>query len=167
MAEKETIFSSNVKYTGIFSFKDFYKFCYDWLAEEVGLDITEDKYTEKIDGASKNIEVEWSGEKEMTDYFRFDIKVKIKASGLKEVEINQGGAKIKTNQGTVVVDIKGTLVRDYEGKFETTAFKKFLRSIYEKWVIPSRVEEYESKISEDCDKFLNQAKAYLDLEGKK
>jgi len=167
MAEKETIFSSKIKYAGIFSFKDFYKFSYDWLNEEAGLELAENKYTEKIDGASKNINVEWSGGVNLTDYFKFEATINIKAENLKEVEINQGGAKIKTNQGSVEVDIKGILVRDYEGKFETSAFKKFLRSIYEKWVIPSRVEEYGGKISEACDSFLNQAKAYLDLEGKK
>jgi len=168
MPEKETIFSSKIKSTGIFSFKDFYKFCYDWLKEETGLDpIIEDKYTEKIDGAVKKIEVEWTGGAKLTDYFKFEAKVKMKADSLKEVEINQGGAKVKTNQGSVETEIKGILVRDYEGKFETSAFKKFLRGIYEKWVIPSAIEEYKGKISESCDKFLNQAKAYLDLEGKK
>lgn len=168
MPEKETIFSSKIKYTGIFSFKDFYKFCYDWLKEETGLDpITEEKYAEKIDGAAKKIEVKWAGKKKLTDYFRFDADVDIKADGLKEVEINQGGVKVRTNQGSVEVGIKGTLVRDYEGKFETTAFKKFLRGIYEKWIIPSSIEEYQGKISGACDSFLNQAKAYLDLEGKK
>jgi len=167
MPEKETIFSSKIKYSGIFSFKDFYKFCYDWLIDETDMEIKENKYSEKIEGTSKKIEVEWSGEKKLTDYFRFDAKVKFKADNLKEVEINQGGAKVKTNQGSVEVEIKGILVRDYEGKFEMSAFKKFLRGIYEKWVIPSMIEEYKSKISEDSDKFLNQAKAYLDLEGKK
>ena len=91
----------------------------------------------------------------------------MKGEGIKEVELNQGGIKVKTNQGSIEIEIKGTLVRDYDGKFETTAFKKFLRSIYEKWVIPARIEEYESKVSGYCDDFLNQAKAYLDLEGKK
>ena len=168
MPEKDTIFSSKIKYTGVFSFKDYYKFCYDWLKEETGMDpLVEDKYTEKIDGASKKMEVEWSGQRKITDYFRFDVKVKMKADNMKEVEINQGGAKVKTNQGSIETEIKGTLVKDYEGKFETTAFKKFLRGVYEKYVIHSRVEEYEEKVAEDCDKFLNQAKAYLDLEGKK
>jgi len=66
-----------------------------------------------------------------------------------------------------MLSIKGTLVRDYDGKFETTAFRKFLRAIYEKWVIASRITEYEDKIAGACDEFLEQAKAYLDLEGKK
>jgi len=168
MSEKETVFSSKIKSTGIFSFKDFYKFCYDWLKDETGMPfVREDKYTEKIEGTEKKIEVEWTGEKKITDYFRFDIKIKMKAEKLKEVEITQGGAKIKTNQGAVEVEIKGIIVRDYEGKFEMSAFKKFLRGVYEKWVVPAMVEEHKTKIAEDCDKFLNQAKAWLDLEGKK
>ncbi len=167
MPEKETIFSSKIKYSGIFSFKDFYKFCYEWLTEETGLGLVENGYSEKIDGATKKIGVKWSGEKKLTDYFRFDVEVSINADGLKEIEIAQGGAKVRTNQGSVEVGIKGILVKDYEGKFETTAFKKFLRGIYEKWVIPSAIEEYQGKISSASDAFLNQAKAYLDLEGKK
>mgnify|MGYP001600193273 CR=1 FL=1 len=168
MPEKETIFSSKIKYDGVFSFRDFYKFCYDWLKEETGLDpITEEKYSEKIDGAAKKIEIKWTGKKKITDYFRFDAEIEMRVKGLKEIEVPQGGAKIRTNQGSVEMGIKGILVRDYEGKFDTSAFKKFLRSIYEKWVIPSMIEEYKGKISSDCDSFLNQAKAYLDLEGKK
>lgn len=167
MAEKDTIFSSKIKYDGIFSFKDFYAFCYDWLTEEMGLDILEDKYAEKLSGSSKNIDVEWSGSRKVTDYFKFEVKVKFKIVALTEVEIQDGGIKIKTNKGSVEVKTKGVLVRDYEGKFEKKAFQKFMRSVYEKWVIVSRINEYENKIAGDCDEFLNQAKAYLDLEGKK
>ena len=55
----------------------------------------------------------------------------------------------------------------YEGKFEKGAFRKFLRSIYEKWVIPARIEQYEEKLIGDCDEYLAQAKAFLALEGKR
>ena len=167
MAERDTIFSSKIKYGGIFLFHDFYRFCYDWLTEETGLRISEDKYTEKLEGTSKNIDIEWTGTRKITDYFKFEAKVKFRIIGLTNVEISQDNRKIKTDKGSVEVSIKGILVRDYKGKFETTAFKKFLRSIYEKWVIASRIEQMEDKIIGDCDEFLNQAKAYLDLEGKK
>ncbi len=167
MAEEETIFSSTVKYAGVFSFKDFYKFCYEWIKEEIDMDISETKYEEKIKGDEKEIVVEWEGGKELTDYFRFDAKIKFKIRPLKNVEIVQNGKKIKTNEGDVKLGIKGILVRDYKGKFEMSAFNKFLRSIYEKWVIPARIEEYEGKIAGKCDEFLGQAKSYLDLEGKR
>jgi hypothetical protein len=166
MPEKDTIFSSKIKYGGIFLFKDFYKFCYDWLVDETDLLISEDKYVEKLDGDSKNIDIQWTGIRKVTDYFKFEVKVVFRIIGLTNVEISQNNAKIKTNKGTVEVRIKGTIIKDWQGKFETKAFQKFLRSIYEKWVIPSRIEQFEEKLIGDCDEFLSQTKAYLDLEGK-
>ena len=167
MAERDTIFSSKIKYSGIFSFQDFYSFCYSWLTDEIGLMMGENKYSEKLTGDSKTIDVEWNGFKDITDYFRFEIKINFRATGLKKVEINQKGVKIETNKGSIEVKVGGVISRDYKGKFETSAFNKFLRSIYEKWVIPSRINEFQGKIAGDCDEFLSQAKAYLDLEGKR
>ena len=168
MAEKETVFSSTIKYAGIFSFADFYNFCYEWVKEETGMSLlSETKYEEKLKGDTKEIIVEWEGKKELTDFFRFDIEVKFEIKNLKNIEVTQEGRKVKTNEGSVKLNTKGILVRDYKGKFEMSAFNKFLRSIYEKWVIPARIEEYKDKIAGACDTFLNQAKSYLDLEGKR
>ncbi len=167
MAEKDTIFSSSIKYNGIVDFPSFYKFCYDWLTEEVGLDVSEEKYAEKISGDAKNIDILWVGTKKVTDYFKFEVKLTFQILGLTKLELVQEGRKIKTNKGSVQVKIKGILVRDYQGKFEVNASRKFMRSIYEKWVIPSRIEEYEVKLIGNCDEFLSQAKAFLDIEGKR
>lgn len=167
MAEKDKIFSSKIKYDGIMDFKDFYKFCYLWLTEESGLDVVESKYAEKISGDSKGIKVKWEGSKKVTDYFQFKVDVEFEVLGLISVEVVQDGKKVKRNKGSVEVSVKGTLVRDYDGKFEHTSSQKFLRGIYEKWVIYSRIKEYEGKIIGECNEFLSQAKAFLDLEGKK
>lgn len=168
MAEKDVIFSSGVKYNGIFNFSELYQFAYDWLVEETDIEnLIETKYAEKLVGDAKNIDVIWEGHRELTDYFRFDIKVTFKIIMLKKVEINKNGQKIQTNTGDCKITIKGTLVRDYKGKFEKTGFMKFLRSIYEKWVIASRVDQFEGKIASDSDDFLKQMKAFLDLEGQR
>lgn len=167
MPEKDIVFSSFMKYEGIFSFKDFYKFCYEWLVEQVRLDMIEDQYTEKLKPEEKELEIKWTGTRKMTDYFKFEEKVKFRVLRLKEVEVTQNGVKVKTNQGQVKVTVKGTLIRDYEGKFERTGFRKFLRGVYEKWVIPARIIQFEDKIIADSDEFLSQAKAWLALEGKR
>lgn len=167
MAEKDQIYNGKMKYKGIFSFKDFYKFCHTWLVDEAGLMITENKYSEKITGDTKSIEVKWTGLKDMTDYFRYEIEVVMEIRGLSKVQINENGRKIDTNEGTNEMKVKGFLVRDYKGKFETTAFNKLLRGIYEKWVITARVDYFKEKIFNDTGDFLAQAKAFLDLEGKK
>jgi hypothetical protein len=167
MVEEEEIFSSKVKYNGIFSFKDFYKFCHSWLTDEKGLYVSEEAYKEKIAGDAKEIEVKWSATKKITDYFKFKIKIVYDIKELRNIEIVQDGVKVKTNQGAVEIKIKGVLMRDYEGKFEQTAWQKFMRSVYEKFIITSRIRQYEDKLIEWCDGFLGQAKAYLDLEGRK
>ncbi len=167
MAEKDNVFSSKVKYGGLMDFKEFYKFCYQWLTEETGLDVAEEKYAEKISGDAKDIDVIWRGEREITDYFKFEVKITFKIIHLTKAEITQDRRKIKMDNGSVQVDVKGTLVRDYDGKFEKNSMQKFMRGIYEKWVIASRIEEYEDKLVSDCNEFLDQAKAFLDLEGKR
>lgn len=164
--EKDKIFSSKIKYEGLMDFKEFYKFCYRWLVEETELDVVENKYNEKISGDSKGIKIEWTGTRKVTDYFKFHIEVKFEILNLTNVEVVQDGKKVKMNTGSVEVAVKGTLIRDYEGKFEHTSSQKFLRSIYEKWVIYSRIREYEEKLIDDCNEFLGQAKAFLDLEGR-
>jgi hypothetical protein len=166
--EQEVVFfSSKIKYVGIFSFRDFYRFCYDWLTDETILDITEEKYSEKVVGDQKEVDIKWVGKRNVTDYFQYKINIDFRIRKLRDIEIVQGGVKIKTNEGDVEVKIKGSLVRDYKGKFERGASQKFLRGIYEKWIIPSRIEQYENKLITHCDEFLNQAKAWLDLEGRK
>lgn len=168
MSESDTIFSSKIKYNGIFNFSEFYKFCYDWLMEEFDLDfIQEEKYSEKLEGNGKNVDIEWTGGKKVSDFFAFKTKTKFKVIKLEKVEINQGGIKTSTNKGTVEVSMKGILVKDREGKFEKNSFQIFLRNAYEKWIIPSRIDAMEGKLFGDCDEFLGQAKAFLDLEGRK
>lgn len=167
MAEKEQIFSSKMRSVGFFVFSEFYKFCYMWLNEEKNFDLAESVYKEKIKGDAKEIEIEWKGSSKVTDYFKFEIKVDFRILGLTDVEIVKDGHKIKMNKGDAEIKIKGTLVRDYDGKFEKSSFQKFLRSVYEKWIIPSRIDEYGEKLIGICDEFLGQAKAFLDLTGKR
>jgi hypothetical protein len=168
MAEEDTVFSSNVSYNGIFSFKDFYTFCFNWLRDETGVsDFSEDKYSEKLAGDAKNIDFEWTGKKNLTDYFQFKIKITFTIKNLTQIKIKKEGTEIDTNKGSVGVKVKGLIVKDYQNKFEMTAFKKTLRSFYEKYIIQSTIKEYKGKVASDCDEFLTQAKAFLDLEGRK
>ena len=165
MPEKDNIFKSKTKYEGLFVFRDFYKFAYEWLSEEANLLVIEKKYEEKIKGVVKEIVLEWNGTREVTDFFKFEFEIKMTLKKLVEKEILKDGKKIKTNEGSIKIELKGNLIKDYEGKFETNAFYKFIRGVYERWVIPSRIEEYKEKVIELSNEFLNQVKDYLDMEG--
>ena len=168
MTEEERIYTSKIKFFGIFTFSDYYRFCYGWLMDETKIeDFEETKYTEKMVGDSKEIEVEWNCQKKLTDYFKEKIKIKMVIKRIKQVKIKKNGAEINTNEAEVEMKVEGSLLKDYQGKFEMTGFRKFLRSVYEKYIIPSTVEAFRAKVATECDEFLSQAKAFLDLEGKK
>ena len=168
MTIKDKIFSSKIKSSGFFDFPALYKFCYDWLDDEEGFDrVVEEKQIEKLLGDAKNIEIKWVADKKINDYFKFEIKVEFRIIGLKKAEFVQEGRKIKTNEGSVEVKVTGLLIKDYQGKFETSSTRKFMRGVYERWIIPAGITAMEDKLSTVCDGFLHQTKAYLDLEGKK
>ena len=95
------------------------------------------------------------------------LKVDWMILNLKEVEVTRGNIKEKMQNGEVKLTVKGILMRDYDGKFERSYWRKFLRGLYEKWVITSRVKKFEDDVVIEADKFLQQAKAYLNLEGKR
>jgi len=163
---KDTKFNSSIKYAGIFNFKDFYQFCFKWLKGEMDLKVIEDEYEEKVKGNTKEVKVKWTASAKVSDYFAFQVKVEMEIKNLAEVEINQNGKKVHTNQGELKLKVKGILEKDPKGQFETTASTKFWRGVYETFIIPSRIKEYEDKLSGGCDEFLGQAKAFLDLEGR-
>lgn len=168
MPEKNEVYSNKIKYEGVFSLKDFYQFSFDYLTNEKSFeDLTEKSYKEKIKGNEKEVEIEWEDKKEFNDYFRHDIQVKFVVKRLKDVEVQQEGKKVKTQQGEIEIKVKGTVVSDHKGKFDISAFYKTLRSIYENWIIPSTYEQVKEKLIKNCDDYLSQAKAFLDLEGKR
>ena len=103
MAEKDKIFSSKVKYGGVFSFSDFYRFCYDWLTDETQLDISEDKYVEKLQGNAKNVDVIWTGTRKVTDYFKFSIKYNDNLKPLGEGIIKKPAKEVKNNTLTIAL----------------------------------------------------------------
>lgn len=164
MVEQDTVFSSKVKQTGIFSFKDFYSFVYDWLRDE-GYDILEKKYGEKVLGEAKQLEIVWEAEKAISDYFKFMIKVDWAIRGMKSVEVQREDKKIKMDSGEVELKIKGILKKDYENRWENNPFWKFLRGVYEKYIIKSRVEDYSIKLVQETNEFIAQCKSFLAISG--
>lgn len=166
MAEKDKVFAGKLKQKGIFDFKDLYSFTYDWLAGE-DYKVTEKVYSEEITGDSKKIEIEWLCKRKISDYFQFVIKVNWMVLGLKNVEVQREGKKLKMNSGQVEIKMGGVLVKDYEHKWEDQAFWKFLRGIYDRYIIKSRVDDYEDRLKDEVEEFIAQTKAFLVIEGKR
>jgi len=165
MAEKDSIFKGKVKQAGIFDFKEFYSFLYDWLAGE-GYNVVEKTYSEKVAGDAKDIDINWEAKKKVSDYFRFVIKVDWKILGMKKIKVKKEDKEVSMNSGLVELKFNAVLVKDYENKWEDHPFWKFLRGIYDRYIIRSRIDDYEDKLTEETDELIAQCKSFLAIEAK-
>ena len=165
MPEKDKIYETKVKRSGIFDFKDLYQFVYKWLLEEE-YNLTEKKYIESVKGDSKDIEIIWEAFRKVSDYFKFQLRLSWRILGLTDIEAEKDGKKIKTNKGSFEIKISGILVKDYQNTWEKTPSMKFLRGIYDKYIIKSRIESYEGKLIEEINDLSEEIKAFLTIEGK-
>jgi len=163
MAEIDKICDGKIKHDGIFDFKEIYNFLYKWLKDS-NYDVEEKSYTEKVKAEGKEIEVNWVARRTISDYFRFQIKILIRVTGMINVETMKEGVKVKMNKGLLDIGVTSYLEKDYEHRWEALALLKFMRGIYDKFIIKSRVEQYEEKIAEETDEMIAQTKAFLALE---
>ncbi len=166
MAEKDLLLKLKTEYSGIFDFPAFYSFAYSWFLGEK-YDVDEEKYSEKVSGNERGIVIEWKSTKKVSDYFKLEIKVKYEVEHLVDVEVEVDGKKKKMNKGKITINVASTLISDYESKWDANPTLRFMREIYNKYIIPGRVDGMKSKVFEDTNNFLEEAKAYLELTGRK
>ena len=164
MSEKDSIYKGKVVQKGIFNFKDVYEFLYDYLVDE-NYDISENKYVEKLDGQSKNIEIIWSATKEVSDYFKFEITATWAVLGLKKVKIKKGDQEIMMDSGSIEIKFTASIIKDYESRWENNPVLKFMRGMYDRYIIRSRIDAYEVKIFEEINEIVAQTKSFLAIEG--
>jgi hypothetical protein len=167
MAEKDLLIKEKVEYSGVFSFSGLYKFVHAWLKDEEGYGVVEGKYSEKVGGSGREISVEWSASKGLGDYFKIELGIEFKASDLVDVEVEIDGQKKKMNKGKISVDMKGALIKDPKSKWEDTPLNKFLRDVYNKYVIPQRVDDREGMVKGNVKDLKEEIKSYLELSGKR
>ena len=165
MSEKDILYKGKIKHGGIFNFKDLYSFLYEWLTNE-GYFINEKSYSEKVAGDSKEIEVKWEAKKKVSDYFQFMINMNWRILGMKKATVKKEGKELTMDTGSLEISFTVTLVKDYEERWENQPFWKFMRGIYDRYIIRTRIEEYGKKAILELNELINQCKAFLELEAK-
>lgn len=167
MADKDRIIKEKVEHSGLFDFKGFYEYAHSWLAEEEDYGVVEEKYSEKVSGNARDIKIEWEATKQLSDYFKIEISIEFDVKDLTEVEVEIDGRKKKMNKGKVSVEIIGALIKDPESKWDSSPTARFMRDVYNKYIIPKRVETMEDRITKDVKDFKEELKAFLELTGRR
>ena len=155
------VLSYTIKKSGYWNFKELYEFCFNWFKDH-GVKVGEDDYTEKDSGA-KEIKINWSMKKKYTDYFAGKMTLKWHITQLVDAEIDRGGKKEKTNKGDLKLTFDADLASDQDGVWEKHPKYKFLRGLYDRYIIKTTADEYEGKLRGLGLAFIADVKAYLEL----
>lgn len=167
MAEKDVVLKEKVRYVGYGDFKNSYSYSFDWLKQE-GYTVVEEQYTEKVKGNAKDVEIVWKATKAITDYFKIEIDIKWRIFGMEDVEVEVDGKKKKMNKFVELgIEIKGTLVKDYQSQWSKSPTTKFFKELYNKFVIPGRTLQMKEAVEKIVQDFKEEMKAILELTGKK
>ncbi|MDP1695738.1 MAG: hypothetical protein Q8L29_02390 [archaeon] len=167
MAEKELIIREKLEHSGIFNFSDIYAYAYRWLSDEEGFGVTEEKYSEKVAGGAREINIEWVAGKNISDYYRIELRLKLELIGLTDVDVEIEGKKKKMNKGKISIDMKGILIIDRESKWEATPFLRFMRDLYNKYIVPQRGHDFRMEVIRISKDFRDYIKSVLELTGKR
>ena len=160
MAQKKEVYKEKLKQTGHWKYTDVYNLAFTWLKDHQ-YNLQEDLYNEKLSTNGKEIIIAWTAGKKITDYFQFQIKIDWHILGMKDAEVEEAGKKIKTNKGEVEIAFKANIIKDYEKRWEDKPLWKFLRGVYEKYVIKETVDEFEDDLKNDIKDMIKEMKAFL------
>ena len=161
MSEKLNVVDQKIKKKGYFNFSDLYEFCFSWFKDN-GFKVAEEEYSEKDSGA-KEIKISWVASKKVTDYFKWKITFKWHILGMTEATVERGGKKEETNKGEVKLTAKADVITDYENRWEDSPFQKFIRGIYDRYIIKTRSDQQEDALKAKTEKFIADVKAFLEL----
>ncbi len=162
MGMKSKVFEQKIKKVGFWNYKDLYAFCFDWFKDK-GYLLEEKEYVEKNSDAGKEIQLKWEASKKVTDYFKNHIVIKWHILTMNSAEIERNGKKEKTNKGEIKMEISADLEKDYEKRWEGKVFVKFMRGLYDNYIMRTTNDEYEDRLAGDADGLSSQIKAFLEL----
>ena len=163
MPSKDTIFKQElIRKDGIFDYPGLYAYIMDWFNIE-GYIPVEQEYGEKDKPGGKKVLILLRPYKKISDYFKFIIEIDLIILDMKKVDVEQDGKKVKMNKGEMTIRIRGVLEKDYEKRWEDRPFAKFMRAVYEQYVIRTTVHSFEDKLYNQCLDLHSNLKAFLDL----
>ena len=163
MSEKTLVIDQlKLNYSGLFDLNGLYRIMDQWFYEK-GYDRWELKNCELVLPEGKVIEIELLPWKKTTEYFKNTIRIRMKCSEVKNVEIEKEGVKIKLNKGNIQLIMDGYLETDYEGWWEERPLLYFIRTLFDKYIFKRHYSQYEKWLINDVYDLHSRIQKFLNL----
>lgn len=157
MAEVDYVFKDlKVSQESTFDMQQLYKLGRSWFNQH-GYDFYEKEYISSQKEDTKNASIKWESEKKVDDYVRFHIEARIKFKDLREVQ----GKKRMMNSGQVSVTVEAYIMKDYESRWENGFMSKFVRGLYDTFIIRGKLDKDKHRLDREAKEFFNEVRTFL------
>lgn len=161
--EEISVTSARTKFNGLFDFGDYYRLLYD-LFRSMGYSVVEQKYSHKNNPTGNDVEIEWQCYKKVDDYSMFRIFAKTLIVSMEKVQVTVEGVQTKKDKADCELDLKCFIQTDYENRWETSPFLKFLKGVYDSYFYRATMENWKERISTDMHTVENEVKAFFNMQ---
>jgi len=156
---KESLPLLKLEKDGVYDLKRLYKNMKGWFEENKYV-YTEKENTTNIKDKGTEIKLTMSGERMVTDYFKFGIEVKFLI-----IESHKVRMKDKDlDKGKMLAFIRPTIYFDYRNIWAKNKFSKLLRYIYNNFIIKKQIDDvYSAALKYEADDLLETMKDSLEM----
>ncbi|MBS3141696.1 hypothetical protein J4405_06165 [Candidatus Woesearchaeota archaeon] len=131
---KDSLGKTVLKQRGKLEFQKVYTAIREWFNAN-NYDTTEKDYTQTIRPHGDEYKLRIIGDKDVNSYVNFNI------------EINVFAPEIKKDTGNMRMSIEPSLILDYRGYFDKNKFTRFLKYVYNNYIIYRKIKTYyEAKV---------------------
>ena len=99
--------------------------------------------------------------KNIGDYYKIAVAIKINISDLKEIEIKTENNQARVNQGSLRMIFDGFVISDRKNKWGHKPLYWFMSMLFEKYFFKEHYQKAETWIRSDVEDLHNKIKTYL------
>jgi len=167
MTDKKDVFPAplKVRFKGLFDWGGLYRLVWKWMQNRQ-FRVHEKRYKDKIDTALGNeLEVDVWGEKEITEYYQYVIEVSYHLWESKEVPVIENGKQVMRMQGRMQVNIKGSVITDWQGRYKGSTTNKLMETFLNKVILKNELEmKHIDPFDKDMHRLESEIKKFLKIE---
>ncbi|HLD39678.1 MAG TPA: hypothetical protein VJB13_00900 [Candidatus Nanoarchaeia archaeon] len=161
MVERNVVIDRlKMSYEGLFNLDELHNLISSYFYEK-GYDWYEKMNQVIVTPSGKQVRIILEPWKNITDYYKLIVAIKINVIDLKEVDVKVGNETIKTNQGTLRMIIDGYVLSDRKSKWSHKPLYWFMSIVFEKYFFKEHYAKAETWIKSDVETLHSKIKTYL------
>ena len=163
MAERYTVTDKRpLGFEGYFRPDDVFQVIRHFLKER-GYFPLETKNFEEVFEHGRQINLELNPFKQMSDYLKKEMVLRVRMMRLKEETIEIDGVKKRYHHGKIQLICDALLVTDLKAKWEGSGWMYFLRTMNDKFIRKDWISQAQAEVGKDLDELMHEVSAHLNM----